>query len=134
MTRQRIVVVIAVLSVVGMVRASFFHFVMEPTHPVRHLDAEYRELPPLLPREGEVGFVTDLPMDEAPGEVNEGPKAAYLEAQYVVAPVILRYGDATLPLVVVSLRDPDRLDDVLRDRRLQFVSWAGPRVAVARPR
>lgn len=134
MSRERITAAIAALSALGLCRAAYFHFVVEPDHPVRHLDREFRELADALPPEGEVGYVSDLPMEEAPGEVNEPAKGGYLEVQYAVAPVILRYGDAALPLVVVRLTDPDHLDEVLERRRLRFWSWAGPKIALARPR
>jgi hypothetical protein len=133
-SRERITAAIAALAALGLCRAAWFHFVVEPERPVRHLDREFRELVEALPREGEVGYVSDLPMEEAPGEVNEPAKAGYLELQYAMAPVILRYDDAASPWVVVRLADPDRLDGVLERRRLRFWSWAGPKIALARPR
>jgi hypothetical protein len=133
-TRQRITSAIAALSALGLCRAAYFHFVVEPERPVRHLDREFRELVEALPPRGEVGYVSDAPMEEAPGEVNEAAKEPYLELQYAVAPVILRYGDASLPLVVVRMAHPDRLDQVLQRWRLRFWSWAGPKIALARPR
>ncbi|HET7787983.1 MAG TPA: hypothetical protein VFL36_18580 [Myxococcales bacterium] len=134
MTRQRVTAAIGVLSALGLCRAAYFHFLVEPDHPVRHFDREFRDVKEALPPEGEVGYVSDVSLDEAPGEVNEAGKEPYLEVQYAVAPVILRYGDATLPLVVVRLADPARLDEVLERNRLRFFSWAGPRIALARPR
>jgi hypothetical protein len=133
-TRERITAAVAALAALGLCRAAWFHFVIEPDHPVRYLDREFRQLAEALPPEGEVGYVSDLPMEEAPGAVNEPAKAGYLEVQYAVAPVILRYGDASLPLVVVRLADPARLYEVLERRRLRFRSWVGPRIALARPR
>ncbi|HEY6912757.1 MAG TPA: hypothetical protein VI356_25475 [Myxococcales bacterium] len=107
---------------------------VEPERPVRHFDREFRELKEALPPEGEVGYVSDVALEEVPGEVNEAGKEPYLEVQYAVAPVVLRYGDDTLPMVVVRLADPARLDEVLARHRLRFFSWAGPRIALARPR
>jgi hypothetical protein len=131
-TRERITAAIAVLSALGLCRAAYFHFVVEPDHPVRHLDREFRALVEALPPQGEAGDVSDVPMEEAPGEVNEPAKGRYLEVQYAVAPVILRYGDSGLPLVVVRVADPDHLDEVLEQRGLRFWAWAGPTIALAR--
>jgi hypothetical protein len=133
-TRERVTAAIALLSALGLCRAAYFHFVVEPDHPVRHLDREFRQLADALPKEGEVGYVSDAPMDEAAGEVNESAKGTYLELQYALAPLVLRYADASLPLVIVRLTHPDRLEDVLQRRRLRFLSWAGPRIALAQPR
>lgn len=134
MSRERITAAIAALAALGLCRAAWFHFVVEPDRPVRHLDREFGQVAEALPPEGEIGYVSDLPMEEAPGEVNEPAKGPYLEVQYALAPRVLRYDDASLPLVIVRLADPARLDEILQRRHLRFSSWAGPRVALARPR
>ena len=134
MNRRRLTAAIAALSALGLCRAAYFHFVVEPEHPVRRIDDELRSLVEALPREGEVGYVSDVPIEGPGSNVDEAAKREYLTAQYAVAPVILRYGDATLPLVVVQLGHPERLGEVLDRRRLRFSSWVAPKIALARPR
>ena len=135
MNRQRLTAAVVALSALGLCRVAYFHFVVEPTeHPLRRIDQELRALVEALPREGEVGYVSDVPMEGSDHEVDEVAKRSFLQAQYAVAPVILRYDDATLPLVVVELAHPERLEQVLDRRRLRFRSWVAPKIALARPR
>jgi len=127
---------ILVLAVAGAGREAWFHFHVEPDRPVRHLDQEYSDLLPLLPRQGEAGYVSDISMAEtrSPSEVNEEGKGRYLETQYAVAPLILRFGDASLPLVVVHFEDRAALQPTLDAHRLVLAGPVGRHTALARPR
>lgn len=138
MTQARVALVIAALSAVGAARTAYFHFVSEPRRerpiPGPPIDTQFGALLPLLPRSGEVGYVTDEPILLAPGLEFQGAKQRFLQMQYAVAPLILRYGDDRAALVVANVADPARLEGVLREHRLAVVAQAGPSTAVARPR
>ena len=138
MTQSRVAAVIAVLAAVGFCRTAYFHFLSEPRHeqplPGPPLDDQFRALLPLLPRSGEVGYVTDEPILTAPGVEFQGAKQRFLQMQYALAPLVLRYDDAGASLVVANVADPARLDQVLRAHGLVAVARAGPSTAVARPR
>jgi hypothetical protein len=132
--RERISAVIAALAVVGMGRIGWLHFVSEPLHEPRRerIDARYAPLLPFL-RAGEIGYVSD----RAPGSRPEAASAAnrlYFQAQYALAPLVLRPNDCRAPLVVVNLDDPAHARDVLKAHDLVLVAHPAPAVAVARPR
>lgn len=137
MTFLRVAAVIAVLSAVGFCRTAYFHFVSEPLRerpiPGPPIDDQFRALLPLLPRAGEVGYVTDEPILMAPGFEFQGAKQRFLQMQYALAPVVLRYGDDRARLVVANVADPAHLDEVLRAHGLALVAQAGPSTVVARP-
>ena len=136
MTPARIAAAIAVLAAVGFCRTAYFHFVAEPLHeqpiPGSPIDDQFRALLPLLPRAGEVGYVTDEPILMAPGFEYQGAKQRFLQLQYAVAPLVLRYDDDGAALVVANVADPARLEAVLRAHGLVVVARAGPSTAVAR--
>lgn len=136
MTPSRVAAVIALLSAVGFSRTAYFHFVSEPLRerpiPGPPIDQQFRALLPLLPRSGEVGYVTDEPILTTPGFEFQGAKQRFLQMQYALAPVVLRYGDDRAPLVVANVADPAHLDQVLRAHGLAVVAQAGPSTAVAR--
>jgi hypothetical protein len=137
-TQGRVAAVIAALAVVGFCRTAYFHFVSEPLHerpiPGPPIDGQFRSLLPLLPREGEVGYVTDEPVLLAPGFEFQGAKQRFLQMQYALAPLVLRYDDDRAPLVIAHVADPARLDDVLSAHGLAAIARAGPTTAVARRR
>jgi hypothetical protein len=124
------------LAAIGMLRIVWLHFVSEPLHQKRRtpIDARYAELHRWLP-EGQAGYVSDLPAGLRLGEdaTGEGTRL-YLHAQYALAPVLLRYGDAHAPAVVANVADPSKLSEVLRQHGLELVRETGPGVALARPR
>jgi hypothetical protein len=126
----------AVLAVVGLCRSLYVHFVAErPADLIapRHaFDEELRPLSAVLPPRGEVGYVTDVPI-EAPGGAWQGPKQRFLQVQYAVAPVVLRYDDDRASLVVVTARSASSLDELLARHGLKVVERLGPNLAVARP-
>jgi hypothetical protein len=134
--RERLSLVIAVLAIVGMCRIAWLHFVSEPRHePVRErIDVRYAKLKPLLPP-GPVGYVSDLvPAVRPVPEDSTRAHGLYLQAQYALAPVVLRPGDDRAPLVLVNLSDPGRLQQVLRAHALVLVAAVTPGLALARPR
>ena len=138
MSAARVAAVIAALSAVGLARTAYFHFVSEPRWerpiPGPPIDGQFSALLPLLPRSGEVGYVTDEPILLQPGRELQGAKQRFLQMQYSLAPVILRYDQDRLPLVIANVADPQRLSDVLRRHDLSLVAQVTPSLAVARPR
>jgi hypothetical protein len=126
----------AVLAGVGILRILFLHFVSEPLHEPRRvpIDARYGAVRRLLPP-GEAGYVSDRPVAVRLGD---NPAALgtrmYLEAQFALAPVVLRYDDARAKVVIANLADPAKLPELLRQRSLSLVAEAAPGLAVARPR
>ena len=132
MTPQRIIVALAVL---GMCRIAWFHFGSEPLHePMHeHIDERYAPLKPHLPASGSVGYVSDEPAATRPGD-NPGSEGTsmYEQAQYALAPLILRYGDLRAPLVIANLADPSKLSQVAPG--LEVVAHPAPGLAVLRPR
>jgi hypothetical protein len=137
-TQGRVAAVIAALAVVGFCRTAYFHFVSEPRRerpiPGPPIDAQFRALLPLLPRTGEAGYVTDEPVLKVPGFEYQGAKQRFLQMQYALAPLVLRYDDDRAPLVIAHVADPAHLDEVLRAHGLAAIARAGPTTAVARPR
>lgn len=125
------------LALVGICRIAWFHFVSEPRREPRReaIDPRYQPLRALLPPSGEVGYVSDLPAAAGIGDGAGNPGTRlYLHAQYALAPLLLRYGDARAPLVIANLADPKRLDSVARDQQLRIIAIAGPGLALMRPR
>jgi hypothetical protein len=133
----RTVAAVALLAAVGLCRGVYFHLVSEPLHdPMRApIDPRYQGLRKLLPPSGEVGYVSDLPVavrvDQDAGSLGT---RLYLHAQYALAPLVLRYDDASAPLVIANLSDPSRLRDLLAQRGLVVVAEAGPGLALLRPK
>jgi hypothetical protein len=127
---------IVALAAVGMVRIVWLHFGSEPTHAPRRMpiDQQYQALRSLV-HGTEAGYVSDLP---AAMRLGEDPSALgtrmYLQAQFALAPLVLKYDDARAPLVIANLADPKRLSELLQQRGLELVAPAGPGLALARPR
>lgn len=124
-----------VLAVVGLLRIAWFHFVSEPLHEPRrpHIDARFAPLRALLPPQGEVGYLSDDPPTARPTDDPSPPGTQlYEEAQFALAPVILRNGDDTAALVVAQVRDPARLEGLARTHGLRVSAIASPHLAVLR--
>jgi hypothetical protein len=134
-TPRRIALALSLLAAVGILRILFLHFVSEPRHePAREpIDLRYQALRPLLPP-GEAGYVSDQPAVELRGDTPTIGTRMYLQAQFALAPVVLRYDDARADLVVANLADPAKLPDLLRSRSLVLVAEPAPGLAIARPR
>ena len=136
MTQKKLTLIICALAAVGLLRTAYFHFVSEPLHePVRpRIDERYAALRAMLPRSGEVGYVSDLPAAVHLGEdAGSLGTRLFLHAQYALAPLILRYDDDRPALVVANLADPARLPEILQRHRLLLVAEAGPGLAILRP-
>ena len=137
MTEARVVAAILALAAIGFCRTAYFHFISEPAHeqpiPGPPIDPQFAALRPLLPRSGEVGYVTDEPILLTPGHEFQGAKQRFLQMQYSLVPLVLRYGDDRAALVVANVADPDHLAAVLRQHGLALVARTGPATAVARP-
>jgi len=127
----------ALLAVVGLARSVYVHFVVERPadlmDPRPAFDEELRPLAALLPPRGEVGYVTDEPI-QSPGGKWQGPKQRFLQVQYAVAPVVLRYDEDRAPLVVVNARSERSLDEQIARRGLTLVARVTSGLAVARPK
>ena len=123
------------LAAVGLCRSIWFHAVVEARSPREaRMGARYEPVRPLLMGSAAAGYVSDEPVDVAPGEVpHPASTKLYQQALYALAPVVLRYGDDHAPLVLVNLRDPARLEAVVREHRLQAVAVLGPGLALAKP-
>jgi hypothetical protein len=135
-SRARLTAAMVALAAAGMLRILWLHFVSEPLHvPVRApIDRRYEALRRLVPS-GVAGYVSDEPAGVRFGQEGtpEGTRL-YLQAQFALAPLVLRYDDASANVVIANLADPARLPEVLRQRGLALVAAAGPGMAVARPR
>ena len=137
MTRERITAAVAVLALVGLLRSAWFHFVSEPLHDVRRerIDPRYAPVRALLPATGEVGYVGEVPMLAWPAGFDDSPvgNRMYEQAQYALAPLVLRYDDRRAPWVVANLADPAKLPEVLQRTGLVLVAEPRPGTAVLRP-
>jgi hypothetical protein len=130
---SRLEIAVVALAVVGLCRATYFHLVAEPrTEPRRaHLDDRFRALKALLPAQGEAGYLSDAPAAVTQQDDPAVPGTRlYEEAQFALAPLLLRYGDDKAQVVVVSLRDPAGLAALARKHGLRVVAEAGPGLAV----
>ncbi len=128
-------IAVCALAAVGLCRSVWFHAVVEARSPREpRSDARYEPARRWLAGSPAAGYVSDEPVDTAPGEVAHLPATKlYQQALYALAPVVLRYGDDRAPLVLANLRDPARLDAVLREHRLRAIAVVGPGLAVATP-
>ena len=138
MTRERITAVVGALALVGTVRSAWLHFVSEPAHDFMRapIDQRYEPLKPWLPRSGSLGYLSDVRVDTgAPGaDPTALGSRRFDEAQYALAPLLLRYQDPRAPLVIANLGDPARLPAILREAGLVVVAQPVPGVALLRRR
>jgi len=127
----------ASLAVVGLSRSVYVHFVAErPSdllRPRQAFNEELRPLATLLPARGEVGYVTDEAI-QSPGGEWQGPKQRFLQVQYAVAPVVLRYDEDRAPLVLVNATSEKSLNELVARRGLIVVARVTSGLAVARPK
>ncbi len=128
-------IAVCALAGLGLCRSVWFHAVVEAREPREpRSDLRYQQARTLLAGSTAAGYVSDEPVDTAPGEVAHLPSTKrYQQALYALAPLVLRYGDDRAPLVLANLGDPARLDAVLREHHLQEVALLGPGLAVAKP-
>jgi len=137
-TRERITAAVAMLAAVGMLRSAWLHFVSEPLHDFRRerIDPRYAPAKALLPPAGEIGYVSDEPVATGPETVETTSAGTRLfeQAQYALAPLVLRYGDDRAPFVLANLADPASLAELARERRLLVVAEPFPGTAILRPR
>ena len=138
MTRERITAAVAVLAAVGTLRSAWLHFISEPLNDFRRerIDPRYAPAKALLPSTGEIGYVSDEPVAVRPQSVETTAVGTRLfeQAQYALAPLVLRYDDDRAPFVLANLVDPSRLAAIARERRLVVVAEPFPGTAVLRPR
>jgi hypothetical protein len=137
-TRERITAAVAVLAALGMLRSAWFHFVTEPLHDYRRerIDPRYAPVRALLPQNGEIGYVSDVQVATGPSTVETTTLGTRLfeQAQYALAPLVLRYDDDRAPVVLANLADPAKLPEIARTRQLEVVAAPSPVTAVLRPR
>jgi hypothetical protein len=119
-----------------MLRSAWFHLVAEPLHDFKRerIDSRYEAVRPFLPASGELGYVSDERVAiGAPGtEVDASGTRRFHEAQYALAPLLLRYEDDSAALVLANLGDPSRLPEILRVKGLVLVAHPTPEVALLR--
>jgi hypothetical protein len=137
-TRERITAAVAMLAVVGMLRSAWLHFVSEPLNDFRRerIDLRYAPAKALLPPEGEIGYVSDHPVATGPESVEATAIGTRLfeQAQYALAPLVLRYDDDRAAIILANLVDPANLPAIAHERRLLVVAEPLPGIAVLRPR
>ena len=128
-------IAVCALAAVGLCRSVWFHAVVESRDAREpRSDLRYQRARGLLAGSAVAGYVSDEPVDTAPGEVAHLLSTKrYQQALYALAPVVLRYGDDRAPLVLANLGDPARMDAVLREHHLEAVALLGPGLAVAKP-
>ena len=129
MTERRLAGFVAALALVGFCREAYLHFVSEPRNEPRRMriDDKFSAVVERVPREGEVGYLSDDPIETEQG------KRRFLEMQYALAPLVLRYGDVKAPLVVVNVLDPSRLPELVARNGLELEERIGVVFALARP-
>jgi hypothetical protein len=134
-TRENATAAILALAAIGLCRAGYFHLAVERHRsPPTPIDDRYRALRAGLPPAGEVGYVSDRRVARLPGEYESSPGTRmYIEAQYALAPLVLRLDEDRAALVVANFADPGALPPLLARRNLRIVAEAGPGVALARP-
>jgi hypothetical protein len=127
---------IVALAAIAMLRIFWLHFISEPAHePMRaRIDRRYEGVREVV--SGRVaGYISDLP---AAVHFGEDPTTLgtrmYLEAQFGLAPILLRHGDDRAQIVIVNVADPSRLPELLRRHQLVLQAEPAPGLAVARPR
>ena len=126
---SRLAGALAALAVVGFCREAYFHFVSEPRFEPRRMriDEKFSAVAERVPREGEAGYLSDDPIETEQG------KRRFLEMQYALAPLVLRYGDVKAPLVLVNVADPSRLAELVARNGLVLEERVGVMFALARP-
>lgn len=132
--------VVAALAIVGLAREAWFHVVAErafslPEGQLERIDPRYAAARAYFAPGARVGYVSDEKVDTEPGPdpTNEAGLRLYQQAQYALAPVVLRYQDDRAPRVFANLRDPARLEALARGHRLRVVARLGPDLAVLEP-
>ena len=135
MSSRAAAIAVCALAAVGLGRSVWFHAVVESRDPrAPRSDVRYQEVRGLLAGSASAGYVSDEPVDVAPGELAHlASTKRYQQALYALAPLVLRYGDDRAARVLVNLGDPARMDGVLREHRLRAVARPGPGLAVATP-
>src|SRR5258705_1854903 len=119
-TRENAAAAILALAAVGLCRSGYFHLAVERHRaPAAPIDDRYRALRAWLPPAGEVGYVSDRQVARLPGEYERSPGTRmYIEAQYALAPLVLKLDEDRAALVVADVADPEALPALLAQRKL----------------
>jgi hypothetical protein len=126
-------VALVLLALLGLSRAAYFHLLAEPRKEPRlaHIDARFERLKPFLPAQGAVGYLSDAPPAARQQDDPRVPGTRlYEEAQFALAPLLLRNGDDQAQVVVVSLRDPEGLIPLAKAHGLRVIAESYPGLAV----
>jgi hypothetical protein len=133
---SRVEMLVVALAAVGLLRLAYFHLWAEPRAAPRrpHIDERFADLRRLLPAQGEVGYLSDAP----PARNQEDDPAVpgtrlYEEAQFALAPLVLRNGDDRALPVVAYLLNPAQLQPLAKAHGLRVLATAGPGLAVLGP-
>ena len=126
---------ILLLAAVGLARMAWFHLAVETGLPRRpSINDRYAAARALLPASGTIGYVSDRRVARTPAEYDASPGTrAYIEAQYALAPLVLRVGDDSAPRVLVVASDAAVLPALLDGRGLVPVAEIGHGLVLARP-
>ena len=132
---RRATAAILALAAVGLARMAWFHLAVEPRSPnPPPIDERYRPIRGALPLTGTIGYVSDRRVARTPSEYEVSPGTRkYIEAQYALAPLILRVDDDRAPAVLVEAVDAAAAAALLDRRKLLPVADSGRGVVVARP-
>jgi len=131
--------IVLALAAVGLGRQIWFHCFAERiwTLPAAvsepRPDARYAAARAFLPAVGLIGYISDEPLILRPGSLPTPGNDRYEQALYALAPLVLRYGDAALPYVLVDATDPARAADLCTRHSLVVDLPGAGGVAVAHP-
>jgi len=96
-------------------------------------DARYAAARAFLPASGRIGYISDEPLTLRPGSLPTRGNDKYQQALYALAPLVLRYGDAALPYVLLDATDPAGVAELCARHALVVDLPAAGGVAVAHP-
>jgi len=133
--QRRATAALLALAAVGLARMAWFHLAVEPRAPhPPPIDERYRDVRGALPRSGAIGYVSDRRIARTPAEYEGSPGTRkYIEAQYALAPLILRVDDDRAAAVLVEAVDAVAAAALLERRKLLPVADSGRGVVVSRP-
>jgi hypothetical protein len=119
-------------------RELYVHLVVEravsPAGARARIDDRYAQLRRRLQGIRELGYISDEEPDTGPGSRNDLGTKLFYQAQYSLAPIVLRYPGDRFQLVLANLADEGKLAGLMETHELELVASAGPGVALLRSR
>ncbi len=120
-------------AALGLGRELYRHVIVERGAHWARVDARYTDLRKALKGTPDIGYVTDEPLEATPGK--PGSHAAttlYQQAQYALAPTVVRYDDLSPALVLGNFVNPASAAHVAADHQLTPVRDFGDGVVLYR--